>query len=378
MQNTDKSLFYIKIPDEYTLTARIPGLDSSIPLPIIVSDEQETFCPKDISQEMILAGMLKVFAYERDNQHIEYYRDIFKKLRPSIRKEMTNAAIFKVKNGDFELAEEMLSALEGLFPDDMRTKLNLALLFDERAVFYDQVGAEDDSGYYSEKALHFYTEVLAGEPAIPDAFFNAAYFFIRQKNYQKAKSLFESYLALEVETAEQAEQHKAQARELLQWITVQSLDDDLFKSAYDCVQAGQEDAALEKIREFLEHHPKVWHGWFLLGWALRRKQRWDDARSAFLHCLELGEEKADMTAAYCDICNELAICLMELQDFAGSRNWLVNALAQEPENIKIISNLGYLAFKQQNLEEAKGFFSTVLAINPDDTLAAAMLEKLNG
>jgi len=81
MENSDKQLIYIKMPEEYALTAKIPGFDSSIPLPLLLTDEGKDFRPETISEEMILAGMLNVFAYERDNQHIAYYRDIFKELQ---------------------------------------------------------------------------------------------------------------------------------------------------------------------------------------------------------------------------------------------------------------------------------------------------------
>ena len=117
MENSDKKLLYIKVPDEYTFTAKIPGFDSSIPLPLLLDSDGKDFTAESISEEMILAGMLHVFAYQRDNQHIAYYRDIFKELRPDIRGEMTNAAILKIKNADFDLAERLLLALEGLFPE---------------------------------------------------------------------------------------------------------------------------------------------------------------------------------------------------------------------------------------------------------------------
>ena len=164
MENSDKQLIYIKMPEEYALTAKIPGFDSSIPLPLLLTDEGKDFRPETISEEMILAGMLNVFAYERDNQHIAYYRDIFKELRPNILEEMTNAAILKIKNADFDLAEQLLFALEGLFPENMQTKLNVALLMDERARFYEQAGAEDYADYYTDKAFQAYKEVLAGSP----------------------------------------------------------------------------------------------------------------------------------------------------------------------------------------------------------------------
>ena len=377
MENSDKKLLYIKVPDEYTFTAKIPGFDSSIPLPLLLDSDGKDFTAESISEEMILAGMLHVFAYQRDNQHIAYYRDIFKELRPDIRGEMTNAAILKIKNADFDLAERLLLALEGLFPEDMQTKLNVALLMDERARFYEQAGSEADADYYTDRAFEMYKEVLAAEPALPEAFFNAGFFFINQKNFLKAKSLFETYIQIETAHNDVTEQRKQKASELIEWITTQALDDELFKSAFDFIQMGEEDKALEKIREFLEHHPKVWNAWFLLGWALRRQERWQDAVEAFKHCLELGKgAQSELSVAYCDICNELAICLMELDRFEESRQWLFSALEQEPENIKIISNLGTLALKEGNTEDAKAYFRTVLDIYPDDMLAIEILKKL--
>lgn len=377
MENSEQRLLYIKVPEEYALAAKIPGFDSSIPLPLLLSEEKEDFRTESLSEEMILAGMLNVFAYERDNQHIAYYRDIFKTLRPNIHDEMTSAAILKIKNADFDLAEQLLFALEGLFPEDMPTKLNIALLMDERAHFYEHAGAEDYADYYTDKAFQSYKEVLAAEPPIPEAFFNAGFFFIKQKNFPKAKSVFETYLQLVSSEDEAVIQRKQKAAELITWIETQALDDELFKGAFDFIQMGQEDKALEKIREFLEHHPKVWNAWFLLGWALRRQEQWQDASEAFLHCLELGKKnKEELAVAYCDICNELAICLMELSRFDESRRWLITALEQEPENIKIISNLGTLALKEGKTEEAKAFFRTVVDIYPEDPLAREVLQRL--
>ena len=377
MENSDKKLLYIKVPDEYTFTAKIPGFDSSIPLPLLLDSDGKDFTAESISEEMILAGMLHVFAYQRDNQHIAYYRDIFKELRPDIRGEMTNAAILKIKNADFDLAERLLLALEGLFPEDIQTKLNVALLMDERARFYEQAGSEADADYYTDRAFEMYKEVLAAEPALPEAFFNAGFFFINQKNFLKAKSLFETYIQIETAHNDVTEQRKQKASELIEWITTQALDDELFKSAFDFIQMGEEAKALDKIREFLEHHPKVWNAWFLLGWALRRQERWQDAAEAFKHCLELGKgAQSELSVAYCDICNELAICLMELDRFEESRQWLFSALEQEPENIKIISNLGTLALKEGNTDEAKAYFRTVLDMYPDDMLAVEILKKL--
>ena len=67
---------------------------------------------------------------------------------------------------------------------------------------------------------------------------------------------------------------------------------------------------------------------------------------------------------------------MELGRFDASRLWLMSALEQEPENIKIISNLGTISLKVGKTEEAKAFFRTVLDIYPEDTLAVEILKRL--
>jgi Tfp pilus assembly protein PilF len=64
---------------------------------------------------------------------------------------------------------------------------------------------------------------------------------------------------------------------------------------------------------------------------------------------------------------------METGDLAGARRELEAALWEDPENVKIISNLGVLAAKRGCHDEAAGFFRTVLEIDPDDQVAKNFL-----
>ena len=67
---------------------------------------------------------------------------------------------------------------------------------------------------------------------------------------------------------------------------------------------------------------------------------------------------------------------MELGDFTAAKKNLVQALTLEPENTKIMSNLGYLELKNNNPEEAKKYFQTVLEFDPGDKIALNMIEQL--
>jgi lipoprotein NlpI len=64
---------------------------------------------------------------------IDYYRRFVLAVKPDIRREFTEAAILKAKNGDFDPALEIFDALDGLFPGLPEVLLNRALALEERA-----------------------------------------------------------------------------------------------------------------------------------------------------------------------------------------------------------------------------------------------------
>jgi tetratricopeptide (TPR) repeat protein len=147
------------------------------------------------------------------------------------------------------------------------------------------------------------------------------------------------------------------------------LNDESFLKAHSLIREGNAQEGLSRVRDFLERYPRVWNGWFLLGWALRLLGRWQDGEAAFRKTIELGGCNSDTR-------NELAICLMEAGDMAGARHELETALNEDPENVKIISNMGALALKYGKKEDASAFFRTALEIDKDDPIAKKFLEKI--
>ena len=145
-------------------------------------------------------------------------------------------------------------------------------------------------------------------------------------------------------------------------ITDNGLNDENFLNAHRLIREGKAQEGLNEIRTFLESHPLVWNGWFILGWALRLLCRWEDAAAALRKSIELGADNSDSR-------NELAICLMETGDNSGAKRELETALSKDPENVKIISNLGVLALKNGEKEKAAAFFRTVLEIDSGDPVA---------
>ena len=375
--NPLESVFYISIPENFVASDEAFKIDPKILLPVQKKPDEApgSFNPTEITSEQILAGILTVLAYDKKNENLDYYRSIIKKVKPDIKKELCEAAILKTKNEDFDLAEEIFLALNGLDPEDPAIILNLALFLDQRADSYRNSGLNDDADAYDNDAGEYYASAMNAEPALPDAFFNAGFYYMKQHKYREAKDAFETYIALTCDVAddelgENGIYKKERAQEILDNIKNQNMDDESFRAAYDFISKGQEEKGLEEIRRFLQNNPKVWNAWFMLGWGLRRLERYSDAKMAFLEALKCGGDSNS------DTYNELSLCYVQEKDFDAAKDVLMKAMAIEPESTKIISNLGYLALAQGNKEEARKFFTTVLEYDSKDRIAASELAKL--
>ena len=372
------TVYFINFSDDVKLSGKGIHIDPTIPLPVQKKDKDApgTFNMKELTEEQILAGLLTIMAYDSDNKNILYYRSLLKNARPNLKKEMTEAAILKTKNEDWDMAEELYAVLRGYDPEDVPTILNSALFFDQRADSYRRNGLIEDADAYDDEALHFYKMAMDNEPAVPDAFFNSGFFYLKQYNFAEAKSCFETYLALTCDETddsmgENGLYKKNRAQQLINQINNRNMDDDHFRAAHKLIANGEEEKGLEEIRAYLQKNPDVWNAWFMLGWGLRRLERYEDAKKAFEKTLTLdGGETADTY-------NELAICCMEENDLPKAKKYLEKALAMDSENTKIISNLGYIALKEGNPALAASYFQTVLEYDPNDKIALAELKNMD-
>ncbi|MGP1512047.1 MAG: tetratricopeptide repeat protein [Treponema sp.] len=375
LSNPLESVYFITLPDDFKLSEYTLKIDKTVPLPVQKKSGESNPDIKSLEPEQILAGILTVLAYDRHNAYLDYYRSIIKKARPDIQRELTEAAILKSKDEDWELAEELFMTLRGLDPENPVTALNTAIFLDQRAESYRKSDLNEDADAYDNDAFKYYKEAMNAEPPLPDAFFNCGFFHLKQYDFREAKSCFETYVALtcdatDDELGENGIYKKERAQELVDRINNENLEDKAFITAYKLISGGQEEKGLKEIRSFLEKNQKVWNAWFLLGWGLRKLCRWEDAKQAFEESIVCGgNDNADTH-------NELAICLMETGNLSGAKSELLKALSLAPENEKIISNLGYLSLKEGKRDEAQKYFAAVLEYCPNDKIAAAELAKL--
>lgn len=373
-----ETVCFIKLPQGFEFSHNAFKINPDIPLPAQrkEGEDKDSFSTENLTEEQILSGLLTVLAWDKQNEHLEYYRSIIKQVRPNLVKELGEAAILKTKDEDWDLAEEIYMALHGLEPENKAIVLNMALFFDQKADSFRRSSLHEDADAYDDLALSYYKDAMNADPEIPDAFFNAAFFYLKQRNYSQAKSCFESFIALTAdlkddELGENGIYKKERAQEMIDKISNRNLENEHYRTAYELIASGQEEKGLEEIRKFIRDNPAVWNAWFLLGWGLRRLGRFEEAKQSFLKAREC--EGDDENA---DTLNELAICQMETGELKEAKETLYEALQMDCDNTKIISNLGCLCLKEGNREEALKFFRTVLEIDPEDKIAQSQVQSL--
>jgi tetratricopeptide (TPR) repeat protein len=359
-RNPLASVFFISIPENFRHAVGDFTIDTTVLLPVELKPGETELDMASISWEMIISGMLRVLTHQPDHEHNDYYRRFVHSVRPDIESELISAGIEKAKLNDFDMADDLFSTAAAVEPDSVAAHFNRALVYQTRTQSYRQLGNEELSGEYGRKAGEAYRIALEKAPDSPQVLGAAAEFFLGAGDRTTALELFEQLAELE---------KSEQTLGIITELKNRKRLDKRFQEAYGAITEGREEEAIELIDAFLAESPDIWNGWFLRGWAERRRGDFNAAEESFRRALTLTEPHPDLL-------NELAICTMENGKFADSRACLQRALDLEPGNVKILSNLGILALKEGDSAEALRRFQTVLELDPEDPIALKYIEFL--
>jgi len=362
--NPLEQIYYISLPEEMNDNIGSFNLDPSILLPVESPEGKKEWAVDDLNWEMIISAMLKILAYQPFHEDADYYRQFIPTIRPEITEELNHSAVMKARSHDYPLSEEIFLALRGLNPESQKSMINLALLYDDWAVYNKQLGQERDFEKHRYTAERFYNELLTQDSVIGDVYYHAGWHWYNQENFKKTVELFSSYVQMGEKGSQQDE-----AVKILKEIKNGNLTDSLYSEAYNLIKSEKVSDGLKKISEFLEINVNVWNAWFLKGWGLRKLDLFEEALICFIKADELNNKNSD-------ILNELAICYTEADDPVKAIKTLEKALLQDPENIKILSNMGIVHMRNRNKEEAMRFFMIVLEMEPEDQIVKQYIELL--
>lgn len=92
----DKIVF-ISIPEETAQKIKDFTIDTSILLPVEIPEGEDNWRIQDLSWEMIIAAMMKIFAWQPDHPDTDYYRSFISAIQPDLEYKMSQTGILKAK-----------------------------------------------------------------------------------------------------------------------------------------------------------------------------------------------------------------------------------------------------------------------------------------
>ena len=354
-----KNLVFITLPSSMERDINNFHIDSSIQIPVQLPDGKKSLDTNDeITLELIVAGMLKIIAFDFEHPHASYYRDFVLAVQPDAVEELNIAAIAQEQKENFAFAEELFLAVCHLAPQSA-TYINLATLYSRKSALDTKKGAAYD--LYQQKALQTLKEglqVLGDDEAL---LCEVGFFHLYQGDVELAKDYFDRYLPIA-----QDQQKKAHVQKILTDIDAKLSDDQTLMRSYDAIQMNKEGEAIALLDTYLLDNPKVWNAWFLKGWALRRLGMFKEAQQALLNSLTYSKGTSD-------IYNELALCSLELGEAELAKAYLNTAVDLDDQNITLISNLAYLHLRDGQFDEARTFLERARVIDAQDPVIIQLM-----
>ena len=357
-----ESVKFITLPK--SMEDQITGfkIDSTIPIPVQMKEGSKHLDPEDVTIESIVAGMLVTIAYKEKDKNLDYYRSFVLAVQPNAIEELNTAAITKEKQKDYPFAEQLFLTVYHMLPQSASC-INLATLYSSWAVHERDEGDEKAEEFYLSKCLNTLEEGLERFGENEDILAELGSFHTYLGNLDIAEGYLKRYMAV----AEEGER-KQKLKKMLKDVSFRIDSDNEIKQAYDFMMLDEEDKALETIESFIKKNPRLWHGHFIKGWALRRLKRYKEAEDELLRCISCGESNAD-------IYNELSICALEKGDKELAKSYLDAAVDMDPENLTLVSNLAFLHLRDDEFDEAKEWIEKCRKLAPDDSQVRQMMKE---
>jgi len=356
-------LLWITLPADIDTDMGTFTLNPEIPLPV-EPDKNGDIDMEELTWEKVIAASLLVLANNPSHEHADYYRAFLTALRPGLAAELIEAYRECINKADWNHAEDIILALRGLEPNSIEPRHAMAGLYNKRAVHERKSGDSQIAESYEGSAEAAYNELLSEDSAPVEAWYEAGLFRYKRGDFLRAAETLEAFLINAPEGSQRAD-----AQRLVRYCRDEGQADTLYREAYAALNAGQIEEGRRMAREFRDKRPEEWTGWFLLGWALRLSEEWQEARES----LEGARERGCMES---DLFNELAICTRALKDFEASSAALEEALSKDPENIKILSNMAIIHLEKGDKEEAVRWLETALTMDPSDPISRQLLDNL--
>ncbi|MBO4278656.1 MAG: hypothetical protein J5891_02475 [Spirochaetales bacterium] len=358
MQNRMKDIRFITLPEDRDLGA--VTIRKDIPLPIQFPEGSVT---DDIDVNSIVAGLIKVVAWDTENKNYGYYKDLLLDLQPDVVKELNLAAIAQSKKEDYEFAEELMLAVNHL-SDAPESYINLAVLYAQMTVKLHKDKNDTLADMYDDRIIAILNECRDRHPDYAPTYSEISAFHMRHGDVENARDYLARYVELEKDSKK-----KEEAQKTLDSINGMLSSKDRIMYAYDKMMMGCPDEALEIMDKYIaEDGGKRWESFFIRGWAKRVLENFKGAQEDLLESLRIDGKNAE-------VYNELSICARESGDVELAKSYLQIAVDLDGDDVIYLTNLAFLHLGSGEFAECRELLEKARTIDPDDPQLKYLMDE---
>ncbi len=357
MQKELKDIRFITLPEERKIGE--VSMSGAVPLPIQFPEGSVT---EDIDFNSIVAGLIKVVAWDPENRNIDYYKQLLLELQPDVVKELNLAAIAQSNKREYEFAEELMLAVNHL-SDAPESYINLAVLYAQMTVDLHRKNRDTEADMYDDKILAILNECREKHPDYAPTYSEISAFHMRHGDVESARDYLAKYTELE-----QDRKKREEAMHTLKSIEKMLSSKDQIMYAYDKMMMGCPDDALEIMDKYIASNEKSWEAFFLRGWAKRVLEDYSGAQKDLLESIRIDGKNAE-------VYNELSICARESGDTELAKSYLQIAVDLDGEDVIYLSNLAFLHLASGEFEESRELLEKARRIDPEDPQLKYLIEE---
>ncbi|MBO6001008.1 MAG: tetratricopeptide repeat protein [Spirochaetales bacterium] len=352
-----KDIRFITLPDERKIGD--VTIRSDIPIPVQFPQGSVT---DDIDFNSIVAGLIKIVAWDPENKDIEYYKKLLLELQPDVIKELNLAAIAKSNKKEFEFAEELMLAVNHL-SDAPESYINLAVLYAQMTVELHKKNDDTKADMYDDKIIAILNECKSRHEKYAATYSEISAFHMRHGDIESARDYLAKYTELEKD-----KKKREQAQSTLKSIEKMLSSKDQIMYAYDKMMMGCADDALEIMDKYIASNEKRWESFFLRGWAKRVLEDYSGAQKDLLESIRIDGKNAE-------VYNELSICARESGDTELAKSYLQIAVDLDGDDVIYLSNLAFLHLASGEFEESRELLEKARKIDPEDPQLKYLIEE---
>ena len=357
MQKELKDIRFITLPEDRDIGS--VTISKDIPLPVQFPEGSVT---DDIDFNSIVAGLIKIVAWEPENKNMGYYKSLLLELQPDVVKELNLAAIAKSKKKEFEFSEELMLAVNHL-TDAPESYINLAVLYAQMTVELHKKNDDTKADMYDDKIMDVLRQCIERHPDSAAAYSEISAFHMRHGDVESARDYLQKYTELEKD-----EKKRNQATKTLDSIDTMLKSKDQIMYAYDKMMMGCADDALEIMNKYIAGNEKRWESFFLRGWAKRVLEDYDGAQKDLLESIRIDGSNAE-------VYNELSICARESGNTELAKSYLQIAVDLDGDDVIYLSNLAFLHLASGEFEESRELLEKARKLDAEDPQVKYLIDE---